>query len=947
MTLGKSAAKAVAAALTPKPTEEHRNDFLAATSQREEREIRQREEREKEKEKRVQHMAEMFARRFMKKDLSHGWTAWLSWWEEKISLRPIALRMRSPEEQAAAEKAAAEKAAAEGLAAEEAYRRSHTGGGVPAEAFLRAARERERRVLALPERASPVRASPVVVQASTEPVPLERASPLQALPTPASLALAARSAPAVPAAMAAMIGAEVPLTQASCRVVAARVEVDEPVIIEISAEEIEISAEEVSVASTNPQELHVQAQELLVQVVGVQVRHVRAMLLELEGRIEALERRASHVELEEHLSTHQDKVEKALYADAAETDAAETDAGYADAAYADAAARRIDGIRGGRCAHHSGSPSAFAPDEGGHPMQSEAISGSPSAFAPIPQLGTLATKAEEHSMMGSELPNKEHSMGSSSMGQIESPSSRGPELELELVSSELGGVSALELRSSQTIIGHHRQSVASELGAALELTPPALSTALDTRRTPMLSSSDLARAPPSSPELAHGDAGRIRTHSRPTLMPAAEARQLPSSPCINQERARIASPPVGMPPRIASLPVGMPPGYKPPSLHSGSEAVHQRQSGSEAALKPGRLSPAVGFAIGGHQTQSEHPQSEVHQNQSARVIQPSHLSPTEVLAAPLTHAFLNTLSTHERAFLIRILEAAYAAGAPLDAYSAATYCRFCVSNKWEEAPTLQQIRRTIEWRRSGEGMGLNQVRAELLAGVPLLQLSGGWGDAVARVNVFIPGHPFLGTTRRGDPFEVCVPGRLGLNRLDGSLLLEATTDDEFWRCNLAFMEYRAVKCDRLCLEGDRTLKSVYMVSDGAGFTLSFLWKVYKRFARTAPVADMHYPLYLRKSLLLNAPSTVHAVYAIFKPMLSRDITDTFHIFRTVDAPKAAQLLCADVDPSIVPVCYGGELARFSREMRAEIGLDALEPRLLAQQFAGPPESMGGFHKLGS
>ena len=305
-------------------------------------------------------------------------------------------------------------------------------------------------------------------------------------------------------------------------------------------------------------------------------------------------------------------------------------------------------------------------------------------------------------------------MGSSSMGQIESPSSRGPELELGLAWSELGGVSALELRSSQTIIGHHRQSVASELGAALELTPPALSTALDTRRTPMLSSSDLDRAPPSSPELAHGDACRIRTHSRPTLMPAAEARQLPSSPGINQERARIASPPVGMPPRIASLPVGMPPGYKPPSLHSGSEAVHQRQSGSEAALKPGRLSPAVGFAIGGHQTQSEHPQSEVHQNQSARVIhhqtqsehpqsevhqsqsarviQPSHLSPTEVLAAPLTHAFLNTLSTHERAFLIRILEAAYAAGAPLDAYSAATYCRFCVSNKWEEAPTLQQVR---------------------------------------------------------------------------------------------------------------------------------------------------------------------------------------------------------------------------------------------------------------
>ena len=234
-------------------------------------------------------------------------------------------------------------------------------------------------------------------------------------------------------------------------------------------------------------------------------------------------------------------------------------------------------------------------------------------------------------------------MGSSSMDQIESPSSRGPELELELVSSELGGVSALELRSSQTIIGHHRQSVASELGAALELTPPALSTALDTRRTPMLSSSDLARAPPSSPEPANGDAGRKRTHSRPTLMPTAEAEQLPSSPGLNQERTRFASPPVGMPPRIASLPVGMPPGYKPPSLHSGSEAVHQRQSGSEAALKPGRLSPAVGFAVGGHQTQSEHPQSEVHQNQSARVIQPSHLSPTEVLAAPLTHAFLNTL----------------------------------------------------------------------------------------------------------------------------------------------------------------------------------------------------------------------------------------------------------------------------------------------------------------
>ena len=155
--LGKRAAKAVAAALTPKPTEEHSNDFLAA--------IRQREEREKEH--RVQHLADMFARRIMKKDLSRGWTAWLSWWEEKISLRPIALRMRSPMEQAAAEKAAAEKAAAEKAAAEaaEAYRRSHSGGGVPAEAFLRAARERERRVQATPVQASPVavQASPVIV----------------------------------------------------------------------------------------------------------------------------------------------------------------------------------------------------------------------------------------------------------------------------------------------------------------------------------------------------------------------------------------------------------------------------------------------------------------------------------------------------------------------------------------------------------------------------------------------------------------------------------------------------------------------------------------------------------------------------------------------------------------------------------------------------------------
>ena len=138
----------------------------------------------------------------------------------------------------------------------------------------------------------------------------------------------------------------------------------------------------------------------------------------------------------------------------------------------------------------------------------------------------------------------------------------------------------------------------------------------------------------------------------------------------------------------------MPPGHKPLSLRSDSEAVHQRQSDSEAALKPGRLSPAVGFANGGHQTQSEvqHTQSEVHQNRSARVIQPPHLSPAEVLAAPLTHAFLDTLSPDERAFLIRVLEAAYDAGAPLDAYSAATYCRFCVSNKWEEAPTLQQVR---------------------------------------------------------------------------------------------------------------------------------------------------------------------------------------------------------------------------------------------------------------
>ena len=61
----------------------------------------QQEQLEREREQRVKHLTEMIARRILKKDLSRGWTAWHSMWEEKVTakrkLQAAAARMKSPE----------------------------------------------------------------------------------------------------------------------------------------------------------------------------------------------------------------------------------------------------------------------------------------------------------------------------------------------------------------------------------------------------------------------------------------------------------------------------------------------------------------------------------------------------------------------------------------------------------------------------------------------------------------------------------------------------------------------------------------------------------------------------------------------------------------------------------------------------------------------------------
>ena len=135
--------------------------------------------------------------------------------------------------------------------------------------------------------------------------------------------------------------------------------------------------------------------------------------------------------------------------------------------------------------------------------------------------------------------------------------------------------------------------------------------------------------------------------------------------------------------------------------------------------------------------------------------------------------------------------------------------------------------------------------------------------------------------------------------------------------------YRLLKCDQLCLEGDLRLKSVYMLSDAGGLSMNanFLRKLYKRFSRTAPIADLYYPLYLRKSVLVNAPSSISLAFTFFGRFLSREITDAIQITAGTDAgrKKAHALLDADVDLAIVPQCYGGQLPALTPEMQFEIG----------------------------
>ena len=103
----------------------------------------------------------------------------------------------------------------------------------------------------------------------------------------------------------------------------------------------------------------------------------------------------------------------------------------------------------------------------------------------------------------------------------------------------------------------------------------------------------------------------------------------------------------------------------------------------------------------------------------------------------------------------------------------------------------------------------------------------------------------------------------------------------------------------------------------------FLRKLHKRFSRTAPIADNYYPLYLRKSVVVNAPSSISLAFSVFGRFLSKEITDAIQITAGNDAgrKRAHAILDADVDLAIVPQCYGGLLPALTPEMMSEIGCD--------------------------
>ena len=327
-----------------------------------------------------------------------------------------------------------------------------------------------------------------------------------------------------------------------------------------------------------------------------------------------------------------------------------------------------------------------------------------------------------------------------------------------------------------------------------------------------------------------------------------------------------------------------------------------------------------------------------------RKIVPGALTAAEAMAAPEAQIFLASLSAEQRVKLHEVLSAVHDGGGALDSYSSATYARFAVHHSWDMGKTLKQVAKTVAWRTRGDGAGVDQMRAELLAGVPFFQLGGGVGATAAKLNIFVPGYPSVATTRAGDPFEVCAPGRIGQMKLNGQGLLQATTDAEFWTSNLAFMEYRAVRCDVLCARGDGRLKSLYMLSDVGGFSFQplFMRKLSRRLTRTAPIADAHYPLYLRKSVLVNVPTSFSLVHAMLEPFLSKELTATLRIFDA--ARKAHKLLAADVDLAHVPACYGGSLQQLPLAEQAALGLLSLDENTLRHQFQGPVHNLGGFHQ---
>jgi len=272
--------------------------------------------------------------------------------------------------------------------------------------------------------------------------------------------------------------------------------------------------------------------------------------------------------------------------------------------------------------------------------------------------------------------------------------------------------------------------------------------------------------------------------------------------------------------------------------------------------------------------------------------------------------FLGALSPERRA-AVEAARATYVeAGGRVDEYTDAMMLRFCVGNRFDAKRTAAHVKKTVAWRRSS---GADAFRASFLSGAKLLEQPG-VGTMVEALSF----SPCVGVTRGGDLLTYASVGR----HVAPDTLCEKLSIDEYFRANLATLEFQCLALDRAATaRADGTAPRVWYVVGVEGLKGSHLRpQLIKYFQRTAPVADLYYPELMSVSCILGAPAFLVRMWNMLRHLFARETQDKVIITKKGgEAP-----LGGSIAPEHLPACYGGQMVGMCPKHAKAIGLFDLD-----------------------